>query len=93
VLSALALASRGADGGPRDGCQRVSEWFRRHLRWSWVLSISHGLQLLHQKLTDIFASWIDWGRRVDRGGRIGAAVAIIYFQDLVDRTLEEYAGM
>jgi hypothetical protein len=92
VLSGLALATGRADGALRDGCQRLAQWFRRHLRWSWALSISQGLQLLHPKLTDLFASWIDWSRRVDATARISAVVAIIYFQDLVDRTLDEYAG-
>jgi hypothetical protein len=92
VLSALALTTVRADGGVRDGCQRIAEWLCRHLPWSWTHPISHGLQLLQPKLTDIFASWIEWGRRVDPGARLGAAVAVIYFQDLVDRTLDEYAG-
>jgi hypothetical protein len=88
VLSALAIATARHDQGLREGCQTMRDWLRAHLRWQWAVSISTGLRILQGKLTDIYRGWTS--RYAGRFGKVSAAVAVIYFQDLVDRTLEEF---
>ncbi len=86
LLAALARAN----GGLREGCQRIADWFRSPLRWTWAVSIGSGLRILQQKLTDVFAGWTEFGRAAGSAARIGAAVSVIYFQDLMDTALDEF---
>lgn len=88
VLSALAIATAPDDPDLREGCQSVRDWLRAYLRWSWAVSISSGLSMLHGKLTDVYTGWTS--RYAGRFGKVSAAVAVIYFQDLVDRTIDEF---
>lgn len=90
VLSGIAFATTRADDSLRDGCVVAGDWFKNHLRWSWAVSISSGLGLLQEKLTDIYSTWAKRCRTGSTGAKVAAAVAIIYFQDLIDRTVDEF---
>jgi hypothetical protein len=93
VLSAIAMAAARADESLRESLQKVGEWIRSGLRWSWTATISSCLSLLQQQSTEIYRTWLRCGfsrRLTSNSARVSAAVAVIYFQDLVDRTLEEF---
>jgi len=90
VLSGLALATLRADVTVRDGCQKVGEWFMSGLRWSWAISVNSALKLLQHRTTDLYTSWYAAGR--GNSSKVALAVSMIYFQDLVDRTVEEFEG-
>jgi len=88
VLSALALAQHRRVG-ERGGCKNLGDWLLAGLRWSWTYSIAVLLRVMQEKMTDIYSSWAS----SCRGGfsKVSAVIALIYFQDLVDRTLEDYS--
>lgn len=90
VLSSIAMTTARADESLRDGCAKVAEWFGGHVRWAWVMSISSGLGLVQQKLGGIYSTWASRYRLGGRSERVCAALAVIYFQDLVDCTLDEF---
>ncbi len=90
VLSGIAFATARADDSLRDGCYRAADWFRGHLRWPWAVSISSGLGLLQEKLTDIYGSWAKRCRNSGTAAKVATAVAMIYFQDLIDRSMDEF---
>jgi hypothetical protein len=91
VLGAILFATVRADENVRYGAKLVGDWIRERSRWSWAVSISSGLRLLQQKLTEIYDTWVTrWQEHGSNLARVSAALAVIYFQDLVDRTLEEF---
>ncbi len=93
VLSALVQATGRTEEGLREAIQVVNAWIRRRLRWSWAVSISTGLRMVQQRSTEIYRAWVYQGflkRTRSNFGRVCAALAVIYFHDLVDRTLEEF---
>lgn len=92
VMSAMLLAAMH-DGGLREGVRKATEWIRQRVRWPWRVSIRSGLYLLQQRLCDIYAAWIAQGfckPGANNLARVSAALAVIYFQDLVDRTIAEF---
>lgn len=96
VLSTIAMAAARADEGLREGLQKVSDWVRHGIRWSWTATISASLRMLEQHSTEIYRTWVKRGfckRLPSNSARVSAAVAVIYFHDLVDRTLEEISDL
>lgn len=92
VWSALVLGTLRADQGLRDGVAKIGDWLCHHLRWAWPAPLSSGLRLLHQRLAGVFHAWVSRGGvepRSRNAQRVCTALALIYFQDLVDRTLAE----
>ena len=85
-------------GAPRAiisrGAAKASEWIRSWSRsHSWTFSVSVGLRLLRQKLGEIYRAWNSRGLAeppVGNTSKVCAALAAIFLQDLVDRTLEEF---
>lgn len=81
-----------ADGGDaREGANRVTDWLRRALPWSWTTSISTGLRVLQQRLCDVYEDWVTqspW--RASNYGKVGTALAVIYLHAVVDRTREQF---
>ncbi len=67
VATLLRAAAFDADGGgdPREGHNRLSDWLRRTMPWTWTTSISLGLRLLQQRLGDIHVA-IAGGTRARR---------------------------
>jgi hypothetical protein len=94
VLSAIAMATARTGDGLRDGAVKAGEWIRDWSRsHSWTFSVSAGLQLLRQKLTEVYRAWESRGLGEPLAGNTGkvcAALAAIFLQDLVDRTLDEF---
>lgn len=96
VVSAIGMAAVRADESLREGVQKVSDWIRHGIRWSWTATISTSLKLVKQQSTDIYRTWVKrgFGKRLkSNSARVSAAVAVIYFHDLVDRTLEELSDL
>jgi hypothetical protein len=93
ILTSLVLATVRADQNLRDGVTNVSLWLRSHLRWVSYASMSAGLRLVHERLAGIYHTWVMRGfsgRARTNRARVCTALAVIYFQDLVERTLDEY---
>ncbi len=93
VMSSLVFATVRADQGVRDGVNNVSIWLLSHLRWVSYASMSAGLRLIHERLTGIYHAWASrwaFGRAHSNRARVCTALAVIYFQDLIERTLDEF---
>ncbi len=92
VWSALVLGTLRTDQGLRDGVAKIGDWLCHHLRWAWPAPLSSGLRLLHQRLAGVFHAWVSRSADAPRSRnarRVCTALALIYFQDLVDKTLAE----
>lgn len=92
VWSALVLGTLRADQGLREGVAKIGDWLCHHLRWAWPAPMSSGLRLLHQRLAGVFHALVSRAGAEPRSRnaqRVCTALALIYFQDLVDRTLAE----
>lgn len=93
VLSSMVLATLRADQSLRDGAQTLSVWIRKHLGWAFYASISSCLKLVQERLIGIYHTWAlhgFTGRAHGNRDRVCTALAVIYFQDLLDRTLDEF---
>jgi hypothetical protein len=94
VLTAIALATTRTGESLRDGAAKASDWIRSWSRThTWTFSVSAGLRLMRQKLAEIYAAWQSRGLAeppVGNTSKVCAALAAIFLQDLVDRTLEEF---
>jgi hypothetical protein len=97
VLSAIALAASMTGGSIRDGAAKAGEWLREHGgSHAWTTSVAAGLRMLRHELTVIYGAWKSRGLAeppVGNTGKVCAALAAIFLQDLVDRTLEEFEAV
>lgn len=92
VWSALVMATIRADQSLRDGAWKIGDWLCAGLRWAWPAPLTIGLRLLQQRLGGVYCAWVAHGflgRRTSNRNRVCAALAVIFFQDLVERTLDE----
>lgn len=93
VWSALVLGTIRADQSLREGASKIGDWLCHHLRWAWPAPLSSGLRLLNQRMAGMFHAWVSRREqlvpRSRNARRVCTALALIYFQDLVDRTLAE----
>ena len=92
VWSALVMGTMRADQSLRDGASKIGDWLCHHLRWAWPAPMSSGLRLLQQRLAGVFHAWVSRAQVLPRSRnarRVCTALALIYFQDLLDRTLAE----
>lgn len=92
----VATLLRGVAGGQddaREGMNRLTDWLRSALPWSWTTSISQGLGLLQQRLHDICRAWIAQGMlsfaRTNHG-KVGTALVLIHLHSLVERTRDQF---
>lgn len=92
----VATLLRGIAGGQddaREGMNRVTDWLRSAMPWSWTTSISQGLGLLQQRLHDICRVWIAQGRRSfarTNHGKVGTALVVIHLHSLVERARDRF---
>lgn len=92
LVAALLRAAAGPPGDPREGSNRLADWLRRAMPWSWTTSISQGLRALQQRLGDIHGTWVAKARLGGAGNysKVSAALALIYLHDVVERTLAQF---
>lgn len=93
ALVAMLLRGLGGHDDAREGMNRLTDWLRAALPWSWTTSISQGLGLLQQRMGDICKAWVAQGRRTfarTNHGKVAAALAVIHLHSLVDRTREQF---
>src|SRR5262249_1652437 len=93
LLRAATGARDDARADVREGANRMTDWLRRALPWSWTTSISTGLRLLQQRLGDGYEAagrpgLVPWA--ASNYGRVGTALAVIYIHELVERTREQF---
>jgi len=95
LRAAAGAAADAADAAvdPREGHNRLGDWLRRAMPWTWTTSICLGLRLLQQRLGDVLeALAVRTGRtlRGDNYARVGTALVVIHLHDVVERTLEQF---
>lgn len=93
VGSLLRAASDCAPPDPRDGQNRLRDWLRRAMPWTWTTSICLGLRILQQRLADVADQWARDAVRSLRGdnyARVGTALMLIHLHDVVERTLDQF---
>ena len=93
LVATLLRAATDARGDEREGVNRLTDWLRRALPWSWTTSISTGLRLLQQRLGDVYEAWVTQGLvpwASSNYSRVGTALAVIYIHGLVERTREQF---
>lgn len=92
----LATLLRGIGDGhadAREDMNRLRDWLRAALPWSWTTSVSQGLGLLQQRLHDICRAWIaqgtmSWART--NYGKVGTALVVIHLHALIEHTREQF---
>jgi hypothetical protein len=92
VWSALVMATVRADQSLRDGAWKIGEWLCAGLRWAWPAPLTIGLRLLQQRVTGVYCAWATRGFSGDphkNSERVCTALAVILFQDIVERSLDE----
>ncbi|MEQ8768005.1 MAG: hypothetical protein RL885_29145 [Planctomycetota bacterium] len=94
ILSALALAD-APSGRVKDGLSKAADWIAEFSRGQWTTSVSNGLRALKQRLTHVYRGWSTTGLSGHQGNlsRVSAALAAIFLQDLIEKTLDEYESM
>ncbi len=94
ILSALALAQTPS-GKLREGLGKAADWITDWGRGAWSVSVCSGLRALKQKLTEIYGalSSRSFSRSDGNLSRVSAALAAIFLQDLIEKTLDEYEAM
>jgi hypothetical protein len=92
VWSALVMATVRADQGLREGAWKLGEWLCVGLRWAWPAPLTIGLRMLQQRTAGIYHAWASrgfLGRPQQNSERVCTALAVILFQDMVERSLDE----
>lgn len=92
VWSALVMATVRADQSLRDGAWKIGDWLCAGLRWAWPAPLTTGLRLLQQRLAGVYHAWASrgfFGTPRKNSARVCTALAVILFQDIVERTLDE----
>jgi hypothetical protein len=92
LVATLLRAATEDQSDPREGTNRITDWLRRAMPWSWTTSITTGLRLLQQRLGDIYEAWARQGlpRGSNNYRRVGTVLAVLYLHDVVERTLEQF---
>lgn len=83
-----ALPTDSSD--PREGHNRIADWLRKAMPWTWATSIPTGLRLLHQRLGCVCHAFARACRRPGNYGKVAAALSVIWLYDLVERTAEQF---
>ncbi len=96
VLAAIALASVERGRSIEEGATTANGWIEEHLGRSWTTPITRSLELLRSCTTEIYETWlarpvVGLGALTSRRGAFAATLAVIYFHDLIDRTIDELA--
>lgn len=92
VWSALVMATVRADQSLRDGGAKIGDWLCAGLRWAWPAPLTIGLRMLNQRLAGVYHAWASrgfFGKPRRNSERVCTALAVILFQDIVERTLDE----
>jgi hypothetical protein len=80
-------------GDPREGHNRIADWLRKAMPWTWATSISTGLRLLQHRLGEVHEAWtrtILRSRRTGNYTKVATALAVIYLHDVIERTAEQF---
>ncbi|GAB4152600.1 MAG: hypothetical protein Fur0037_21430 [Planctomycetota bacterium] len=93
ALVAALLQGLASDQDEREGLNRLTDWLRSALPWSWTTSVSQGLALLQQRLCDMWRVWILQGARTfarSNYGKVATALAMIHLASRIEHAREQF---